>query len=422
MRVNEEHAILGAALIDPVYVPVVCGELTEDDFYTPEAAIVFRAIQSIWKDEKPVDLVTVASELDRMGELDRVGGAEFVCDLLTYVPTTANTRAYIELLHESRKRRIFERGMRTAVEQAERGEDCFMVTAQDTMDEVHTIGTNGLTSVSDIMPIVLNNLGNTKRGLSTGFSTLDSVCGGFGKGHLVIIAARPAVGKTSFACNVAANMCRVGLVVPFFSIEMGREEIIERVMLSEAQVDKYDINKSTTKIQAVLDIQDRIKSWKLYVDDRGSISIGQIIATCYKIKQVGGGLDCVFVDYIQLMRLPTKTGANTNQLLGEVSRALKLMAKELKCPVVVLSQLNRNAEGRRPTIADLRDSGAIEQDADMVLLLHRENDQSNDTTLIIGKNRHGRTGDIPFVWHPEYTRFLEPVMKDVAMPKGVFNK
>ena len=417
---NHEHAVLGAAIIDPVYVPIVCGELIADDFYTPQAATVFIAINSLWQAEKPIDLATVTAELERTGDLERVGGVMYLCDIMAYTPTTANTRAYIELLHDSRRRRTFERGMREAVEQAETGNEGYIAKANDTMDAVNVIGASGVETVIDIMPTVLNRLGDTSRGISTGFHMLDYITGGFGKGHLIVIAARPAIGKTSFACNIAANMARAGLVIPFFSIEMSKEEITERVMLSEAQVDKYAAMQSTKAMQAVIDIGDKIKDWKLFVDDRGSLSAGQVISTSYKVKQLSGKLDCVFIDYLQLMQMDKNE--NRNQAVGAMTRQLKQMAKEIKCPVVVLSQLNRAADGRRPTVADLRDSGEIEQNADMVILLHREKDTDTQTVAIVGKNRHGKTGDIDFVWHPEYTRFMEPPMKNVQIPKGVFDK
>lgn len=417
---NHEHAVLGAALLEPSLVPIICGELIAEDFYTPQAATVFTAVDSLFKAESPIDLATLTAELERTGELERVGGITYLCDLIGYTPTTANTRAYIELLHDSRRRRTFERGMREAVEQAETGNEGYIAKANDTMDAVNMIGASGVETVIDIMPTVLNRLGDTSRGISTGFHMLDYITGGFGKGHLIVIAARPAIGKTSFACNIAANMARAGLVIPFFSIEMSKEEITERVMLSEAQVDKYAAMQSTKAMQAVIDIGDKIKDWKLFVDDRGSLSAGQVISTSYKVKQLSGKLDCVFIDYLQLMQMDKNE--NRNQAVGAMTRQLKRMAKEIKCPVVVLSQLNRAADGRRPTVADLRDSGEIEQNADMVILLHREKDTDTQTVAIVGKNRHGKTGDIDFVWHPEYTRFMEPPMKNVQIPKGVFDK
>jgi len=417
---NHEHAVLGAAFLDPSLVPIICGELTADDFYTPQAATVFISINSLWQAEKPIDLATVTAELERTGDIERVGGISFLCDLLSYTPTTANTRAYIDLLHDSRRRRTFERGMREAVEQAEQGESGYITKAIDTMDAVNVIGASGVETVADIMPAAINRLGDNTRGISSGFSMLDYTSGGFGKGHLIIIAARPAIGKTSFACNIAANLARVGMVLPFFSIEMSKEEITERMMLSEAQVDRYKAVQSAGAMQAVIDISERISSWKLYIDDRGSLSVGQVVSTSHKIKQIEKRLDCVFIDYLQLMQTDGRS-ENRNQEIGAISRRLKQMAKELKCPVIVLAQLNRAAEGRRPTVADLRDSGEIEQNADMVILLHREKDTDTQTTVIIGKNRHGKTGDIDFVWHPEYTRFLEPPMKNVNVPKGVFD-
>ena len=421
MEMNHEHAVLGAAILDPVYVPIVCGELTADDFYTPQASTVFIAINALWKAEKPIDLATVTAELERMGDLDRVGGVTYLYDIMSYTPTTANTRAYIELLHDSRRRRVFERGMREAVEKAESGADGYIAAATDTLDDVNSIGAMELETVMDIMPAAIYQLGDNSNGVSTGFHMLDHVSGKFGRTNLIIIAARHAIGKTSFACNIAANMARSGLVVPYFSIEMSKTQITSRIMLSEAQINKYDATQSQKAMDSVIDIGDRIKDWKLFIDDRGSVSVGQIISTCYKIKQRTGKLDCVFIDYLQLMRTSSKDGNNRDQQLGAVSRALKITAKELNVPIVALAQINRDAQGRRPTIADLRECGSFEQDADMVILLHRENPEDTRTFAIIGKNRHGSTGDVDFVWHPEYTRFLEMPMKNVQIPKGVFH-
>jgi replicative DNA helicase len=297
--------------------------------------------------------------------------------------------------------------MKRAIADAENGDDCFLEEARETLDTVNTIGASEIRMLNDLLPEVVNRLGDTTRGKQTGFTGLDAVTGGLREGHLVIIAARPGIGKTSFACNMAANMCRQGMTCAYFSIEMSAVEIAERISLSEAMVDRYKAQRDSASAKLLMDAQEKVWNWKLYIDDRGSLSVGQVVSNAYKYRQRSGSLDCIFIDYLQLMRLPSGKNDSKNERIGEATRGLKILANEFKCPVVALAQLNRNADGRRPTIADIRDSGNIEQDADLILLLHRESDQPEDATLIIGKNRHGATRDIPMIWKHQWTRYLE---------------
>jgi len=405
--VNHEDSILGAAIIEPSVVPQICGELSPEDFTTMRTRNTFIAIQSLWKSGVPIDMVTLASEMERMELLNQVGGAEYLADVMSYTPTAANTKAYIDIIHEARKRRVFAAGMKKAVSSATNGDDGFLDEARATLDTVNAIGASDIKMLCDLLPEVTNRLGDTTHGKQTGYIGLDAVTGGFQEGHLVIIAARPGVGKTSFACNIAANMCRRGMACVYFSIEMSALEIAERISLSEAMVDKYKAQKDPALAKLVTNAQEKVWNWKLCIDDQGSLSVEQVISNAYKYKQRSGSLDCIFVDYLQLMRLPGGENDSKNERIGEATRGLKILAKEIKCPVVALAQLNRNADGRRPAIADIRDSGNIEQDADLILLLHRENEQSENATLIIGKNRHGAARDIPMIWKHEWTRYLE---------------
>lgn len=403
-----EQSVLGSALIDPTCVPIVCGELTVEDFTNTANIETFKAIQSLWTSGSVVDLVTLSNELESRDAMEKAGGIERITELLTLTPTSANVRYYIEIVQEARRRRVFSTGIRTALSSAESGEDGYIDSARAVLDEASAIGSQGAMKIAEFIPAALNRLGDTTRGKSTGFTTLDIVTGGFQDGHLVIIGARPAVGKTALACNIAANMCRMKSTCAYFTVEMSREEITERILLSEAQANRYKSDAA----QKVTDITDRVGKWDLYIDDRGSLSVGQIVSACYKFKQQSGKLDAVFVDYLQLLRIATRKNGTRSEDLGAASRALKILAKELKCPVIALSQLNRSSEGREPTIADLRESGSIEQDADLIFLLHRTEDAPNETTLIIGKNRSGAAGrNVKLVWNPEYTRFTEPVRR-----------
>ena len=413
-----EQSALGCAIIDNTCVPIICGELCEEDFTNTANIETFRAIKALWITGSAVDLVTLISELESHDALERAGGIEAITNLMIETPTAANVRHYIEIVQEARRGRVFNRGLRSTIAKQEDGEEGYIDAARAVLDEASAIGSKNSTKIAEFIPTVVNHLGDTTRGRSTGFMTLDVLTGGLRDGHLIIIGARPGVGKTALACNIAANMCRHGATCAYFSIEMSREEITERILLSEAQANKYK-QDATHK---VMDVMDRVASWDMYIDDRGSISIGQIISSTYKYKQQSKKLDAVFIDYLQLLRIAAKKNGTRSEDLGAATRAIKIMAKELKCPVIALSQLNRGAEGKEPTIADLRESGSIEQDADMVFLLHRMEETPTETTLIVGKNRHGSTGKIRLVWQSEYTRFLEPPMKNVQVPKGTFDR
>jgi len=419
---NHEHAVLGAAIIAPEYVPVICSELEANEFTTIPAACVFESVCELYKAGLPIDAVTLTNAIEQRGKLDDIGGVEFIVDLVSFTPTAANTRNYIEMMHETTRRRVFANGIRRVLQETETGEDGYLDEARSVIDEVARIGGADVVMIGDIIPAVLNRLGDTFSGKLSGFSTLDRLCGGFGDGNLVVVAARPGVGKTALACNIAANMCRSNMVTAYFSLEMETVEIAERIILSESQKSKVSARREKSAQDAVMDTQKTMDGWKMCIDDRGNISVGQIVSSCYKFKQRAGKLDAVFVDYIQLIHTSGNKNSTRNERLGEVSRALKILAKELKCPVIALSQLNRSAEGREPTIADLRESGAIEQDADVVLLLHKEKENDKAVSLIVGKNRHGNTGKIDLVWNGEITRFFDPAFKDVQVPKGTFDR
>ena len=416
-----EQSIIGCAILDASCIPIICGELTVDDFTTTANVELFRTIQSLALSGMAVDLVTIVNDLDSRNALERAGGLETITDVLTGTPTSANLRTYIELVQDARRRRIVLSGLQRVTELIESGEDNFIETNRAILDEASSIGSTQTHMLSEHLPEAFYRLGDKSRGRSTGFGLLDHMSGGLQDGHLVIIGARPAVGKTALACNMAANMCRQGMTCAFFSVEMSGVEIAERITMSEAMLNKREEMKPSD-MQTIMDAQEKIAGWKFFVDDRGSLSVGQIISSCYRFKQRAGKIDAVFIDYLQLLRIATTKNGNRAQELGAASRALKILAKEIKCPVVALSQLNRDSNGRTPTIADLRESGAIEQDADLILLLHRTEENPNETSVIIGKNRHGETGTVNMVWYPQYTRFFEPAMKDVNVPKGVFKE
>lgn len=420
---DAERSVLGSALIDSSCIPVVCGEMVDEDFTSLQTREVFKAIKALWQSEVAVDLVTLTTELEAKGKLKAAGGVEFVADLVTFVPTSANVRYYIEAVQSARKARTFIAGMRKAAVEAQNGEDTYIDTARSVLNEVGLIGSSGIVRIGDCLPEVTNRLGDNSRGLQTGFKVHDAYTRGFFPGWLIIIAARPGIGKTSLACNMAANMCRNGNSVLYCSLEMSSVEVSERVNLSEAMIDPYRAYRGeASAISAIIDTQSRIAGWNLYIDDRSSLTVDQIIAQAYKTKQSVGRLDCIVIDYLQLIRTPVRKNSTRTEDLGVITRSLKILSREIGCPVVLLSQLNRNAVGRRPVVSDLKESGAIEQDADVILLLHREDEspECKETTLIIGKNRHGRTDDVNLVWNASYTRYTDQEFETVHVPKEVF--
>jgi len=423
MMSDAERSVLGSALIDSSCLPVVCGEMVDEDFTSPQTREVFKAIKALWQSEVAVDLVTLTTELESKGKLRAAGGVEFVADLVTFVPTAANVRYYIEAVQGARKARTFIAGMRKAAAEAQNGEGTYIDTARSVLNEVGSIGSSGIVRIEDCLPEVTNRLGDNSRGIPTGFRMLDAYTRGLYPGRLYIIAARPGIGKTALACNISANLGRTDRTVLLSTLEMSAVEVSERINLSEAMVDPYGAYRGESKvINAIIDTQGRIAKWRLFIDDRASLTVDQIIAQAYKTKQTAGKLDCIVIDYLQLIRTPVRKNSTRTEDLGMITRSLKILSREIECPVVVLSQLSRQSVGRRPVVSDLRESGAIEQDADVILLLHREDEspECKETTLIIGKNRHGRTGDVNLVWNASYTRYTDQAFETVKVPKDVF--
>jgi len=417
-----ESSILGSALIDPMCVPVVCGEMAEDDFTNTPSIEIFRSIFRLYSSGVPVDLVTLATDLDKTGKLNSAGGIEHITDLVSGVPTSANIRAYIEIVKDGHRRRVFASGMRNALSLAEDGDDGYIELAKASVDAASAIGSGATELPADYFPEVLNRLGDNGAGVMTGFHKLDAVTLGFQAGNLIILAARPSIGKSSIARNMITNIARRGGVTPLFSLEMTPVQVVSCMCLTEAGVDKYQARRNeNSAIEKIMDAQETMKSWRIPIDPRRSMSAGQIVAQCFKLKQRYKKIDCVFIDYLQLIRRPSRKNPNTPEELGEITRALKLAAGELDCPIVLLCQLNReSAKKGRPTIDDLKGSGHIEEDADVVLLLHREQEPNSEAVLIIGKDRDGAKIDIPLVWDEGRTLYREKAFETVHVPKDVF--
>ena len=404
-----ERAILGSVLIDPACAKLVCSELSAEFFTDYRHVDTFNAIKRLHDFNSPIDLITTDAALQAEGK----DYAAFLAELLSETVSSANIRGYVDELQRSHARRVFGAELEEAMRLLKEGDDSCFVVAKRAAENAQTSGRSAATVACDILPNAIAKLCDKKSGIKTDMPSLDDATCGFKAGNLVVIGARTSVGKTAFACNMAANMARGGGVVLFFSLEMSREEVVGRMLLTEARTSRYDMMNGKTG--AILAAQDRIAKWKLFVDDRPSPTVGQISSAAYKVKQKAGRLDCIYVDYIGLVKTVQRNGKSRQEEVSEVSRAMKLLAKEIGCPVVILCQLNRGMEqfgGREPMISDLRESGAIEQDADIVLLLHRPwmHDKTEDeraAVLNIAKNRSGAVGRIDMVYDAPYTLFRE---------------
>lgn len=419
-----EIAVLGSMLLDTDALELCLEELQPEDFYDPAHQELFRCMRSLHEARAPVDVVSLVTELDRMGKLRLVGDAGYVSDLIIRTPSSANVKHYSSVVADrSIQRRLIRAGnditrdaMNSAMEvddmlsEAERRiYDISLNQADDTLQHVGEI----VISTYEQMEALRATKGEII-GIPTGFIDLDNKTSGLKKSDLIIVAGRPAMGKTSFAINIAQHAAlNEGRTVAIFSLEMSREQLLMRMFSTESRIDLQKILSGTTSNMEVIEIAnhlDEFRNSKLYVDDSSSANVPSIRSKCRKLK-AREGLDLIVIDYLQLMRSSRKS-ENRQQEVSEITRSLKILARELDVPIMLLSQLSRGPEQRaehKPMLADLRESGAIEQDADIVMLLYREKvydpDASDLAEVIIAKHRNGPTGTVELYWRGEYTRF-----------------
>lgn len=425
-----EQSVLGAMLIDPDSVAFCIEALDNDDFYRPENKELFSAIESLFEKDMPVDIVTVCEELSKKGVIDSIGGAEFVANLATSVSATENIKYYINIiLDKSLLRKLIAASNEISKKSYEASETSSEIaeTAEKLIyDIIAGKESKEFSKVGDVLQknfVRLEELAKLKTkitGLETGFSHLDNLLSGLQPSTLVILAARPGIGKTSFALNIARHVAvKNKKPVAIFSLEMSAEEITNRIISSQALVDSYRLKTGRLEaddwermMQSVTPISDA----PLYIDDTSTITVSEIRSKCRRLK-AEKGLGLVVVDYLQLMQSKRRT-ENRQQEVSEMSRALKILSKELGVPVLTLSQLSRSIEARKgkdktPMLSDLRESGAIEQDADVVMFLSRPDEEEEQEAnavgqvdLVIAKHRSGSTGKIKLMWQPQYTTFL----------------
>ena len=426
--VEAEQAVLGSMLTDKDAVISAIEVLKEDDFYRTDNKSIYEAIMNLYNRAEPIDIITVKAELESLGKFEQVGGLEYLASLPDKVPTTANAMKYIKIVEEKSTLRNL---IKTANEIIELGYD----PTEDVSDIMegaekkifNIMQNNDKKSYAPIKDILvesftqLEELYNRKQhitGVPSGFTELDYKTAGFHGSDLVLIAARPAMGKSAFALNIATNAAvRANVPVAIFSLEMSKEQMVNRILCSEAMVDSNKVRTGKleeddwTKLAGSI---GPLSDAEIYIDDTPGISVMEIRAKCRKLK-LEKNIGMVVIDYLQLVQGSNKRNGSREQEISEISRSLKILAKELNVPVIALSQLSRAVEQRpdhRPMLSDLRESGAIEQDADIVMFLYRDDYYNKDSEkkdiaeVIIAKHRGGSLGTVELLWLGSYTKFV----------------
>ena len=423
-----EQAVLGSMLIDEGCVKEVMDKLVPSDFYLRQNREIFETIYTMFTYARPIDGITVCEEMRKAGTYDENTTRSYLAQLMEITPTSANVMEYVAIVRDKALLRGVAQaaGEITALVQEGIGEAGEILEAAE--QKIYAVrrgqSAQDMVPLRMVLPEVLDRLSEMSEsesrlpGLSTGLSAVDRKITGLNKSDLILLAARPGMGKTSFALNVALNVAKSEKkTVAVFSLEMSREQLATRLISSEAFLDNKKLmtgKLSPDDWDKVTLASTALAHTKIYIDDNPSLSVADMNAKCRRIEDLG----MVVIDYLQLMQSSGSTtryaGENRQQVVADISRALKIMAKELHVPVLCLSQLSRANESRsdkRPMLSDLRESGAIEQDADVVMFLYRDDyynkdsDKRNQAECIIAKNRRGETTTIPLQWLPEFTAF-----------------
>ena len=424
-----EQAVLGSMLIDERCIKDVMDKLQPDDFYLRQNREIFDTIYSMFIYSKPIDGITVCEEMQKNGTYDDQTTRSYLAQLMEITPTSANVMEYVEIVRDkSLMRRMAQAAAEiTAMVQEGVGEAHDMLEAAE--QKIYAIrrgrSAQDMVPISTVLPDVLDHLnemsereGTKIAGLSTGLSAVDAKISGLNKSDLVLLAARPGMGKTSMALNVALNVAKeTRQTVAIFSLEMSKEQLATRLLSSEALVENTRLingDLRETDWVKIADAASALSRTDIRIDDNPLLTVADMNAKCRRLDNLG----LVVIDYLQLMTSAggkqAHSGESRQQAVSDISRMLKIMAKELNVPVICLSQLSRANEKRddkRPMLSDLRESGAIEQDADIVMFLFREDYYSPDSEkrniaeCIVAKNRHGETGKVELRWMPEYTTF-----------------
>lgn len=428
-NIEAEQSILGGLLLDKEAWDQVSDLITSDDFYRPSHKKLYEAITFLHRNSKEVDIITVPDYLKSKGEFEQVG-ADYIIQLVQNTITTANISTYAQIVRErSLLRQLIQTC--TGIIQKSYSQDFENVESfiDSVEGEIYKISesreSSGLTEAADIVFKSMEKIEQLYHqqtdltGISTGFNRLDQMTSGLHPGELTIIAARPSMGKTALSLNIAQHAAlRQKKSVAYFSVEMSKESVMMRILASEAKINLGDIRSGRVPDSAwpkLVAAASMISEAPFFIDDTSGISPAEIRARCRRMKKQSG-LDLVMIDYLQIMDLKQKVESR-ERAVSEISRSLKALAKELNVPVIALAQLNRSVEGRaekKPMLSDLRESGSIEQDADVIMMLYREGyyDRSDEgkadhAEIIIGKQRNGPTGAVDLKWEPKFGRFTD---------------
>ncbi len=422
-----EQSVLGSVLSNSHAVSTACEIIKPDDFFFNQNKEIFSVVMELFNENIPIDVVTVSDRLNLHDKLEEVGGVPYLSSLIINVPTTGNVEYYAKIIKDKATLRHLiykaQNILTMAYDEADlterildRSEQLILdVSSNNENSDIVHISEITMTSFDEMVQNSLNK--GTVTGISTGFNYMNNATGGLHGGELIIIAGRPGMGKSSFAVNIAENVAiNEGVPVAIFNLEMSKSMIVNRIICSQALVDSQAVRKGDFQMedwQQICSIIDKLSASPIYIDDSSSITVSEIRAKCRRLKQTKN-LGLVVIDYLQLMQGSGRSESR-QQEISEISRSLKVLAKELDIPVIALSQLSRTSESRsdkRPMLSDLRESGAIEQDADVVIFLYRDEYYNKETTdknvaeVIIAKQRSGSTGSFKLGWQGRYTKFV----------------
>ena len=426
VNIDAEQSVLGSMLKDKNAIVQAVETLKSEDFYKDSHKIVFSTVLNLYQKDTPIDMITLLEELKSTNKLEECGGITYVSEISSSVISTANVHSYIKIVKDKAILRKLINTSTTIIEECYENQNNVEAVIDSAESKIFNIAENRNTSdfepMSDILErgfLQIENVFNNKgqvSGVSSGFSDLDSKTSGFQKGDMILIAARPSMGKTTLALNIAENAAlKGGKSIAMFSLEMSKEQLSYKLLCSQANVDMLRLRTG--------DLQDKdweniakasgpLASADIYIDDTAGTSIMEMRSKCRKLK-MEHGIDLIIIDYLQLMSGSTQSESR-QQEVSEISRSIKALAKEMQCPVIALSQLSRAPEQRadhRPMLSDLRESGSIEQDADIVMFLYRdeyynkETEDKNVAECIIAKQRNGPVGTIKLAWLGQYSRF-----------------
>ena len=431
-NLEAEMAVLGSILVDKNMMEVVDEILRPGDFYAHVHETIFEALAELYRSDPrgPLDRIVLAEELRRRDVLERVGGLSYISALMETVQTAASARYYATIVHEKAILRALIHAGTEVTQNGFEGEEDVAEALERSQQLVFGIGQRGVTQFVQAKELLKDAFDNIDRlfhargnrtGLTSGYLRIDEMTGGFQPGNFIIIAARPGMGKTSFALNMAVAAARdEGLPIAFFSLEMSNDELIQRLICSEARISMHDVRRGNIKgdqWEKISLAMGKLDALPIYLDETGALTVTDIRHRCRRLKSLTGRLGGVFIDYLQLLRPSLSArNANRNEEISEICRNLKATGKELGVPLFALAQLNRGVETRtekRPMLADLRDSGSLEAEADVVAFLYRDGyyrpeqtTEPDKTEFIIAKHRNGPTGSVLLRFQQEYTLFV----------------